>query len=251
MLICRTESPVRRFMSETDVVFAENTGLPKCLSGYDGRYWLPSTKGVEALQHLYATVATTDLSFENEPAYLRLGFELMEDQVSPSSPERVVWGWCFADFCPGSTLWGWIDALLYDGHGIKDDVKELDISELVGRVCELHLFPNGALEVTPMPSLEVRAQRALLQLYLANTTVVQNRAQHSSTSRETDGSEERSAAEELTLAMCRAAQDWKQKTVKNWIEDNVHSGCVHPKRAERIFWGDVCQAASRLRQGDG
>jgi hypothetical protein len=228
MQIPRTSGYQRNneFEFEPSSAFTENTGMPRALSGYDGRFWTSSDEAELSSQGLIARVDVVETIDIDHCPYLKLGFALMEGASYWKPPSQVIWAWCLPQFYPGSTLWTWAKVLLFKGQDIPDDVQELDTDRFRRIMCELHLFPNGAIEIGPMPSFEEQGTRAMMQLYLARTSFVPVLSKSTA-----DGTTEMTPEAEMVHAMYRAAKKWIAEGIDSWRLDWVADGDVHPTEA--------------------
>lgn len=221
---------------EPSSAFVENTGMPRALSGYDGRFW--TSEAEPSFQDLFARVDVVETIDIDHCRYLKLGFALMEGASYWKPPSKVVWAWCLAQFYPGSTLWTWAKVLLFKGQDIPDEVQELDTDSFYRIMCELHLFPNGAIEIGPMPTFEEQGTRAMMQLYLARTPLVPVLSESTA-----DGTTEMTPEAKLVHAMCRAASKWIAEGTESCITDYIEDGDHNPFET----WAEnMHDAASRL-----
>jgi len=95
-------------------------------------------------------------------AYLRW---VLEEPFCWDGPKLTVSLWCSQQFYPGSTLWAWVNTVLYEDEGIPSGTSGIDTNVLIDRICALSVYGQAImlepLVLTTFASARDRLRRRL------------------------------------------------------------------------------------------
>jgi hypothetical protein len=172
-MIIKREMHVARDPIAIEHLISGELALPQAPHGYDGRYWPryePETQ--RSYSAILASLRVVETQTIDDRLYLKLGFSLMFSDTTPPDMPPVIWAWCLPEFRQGSTLWAWVDALMYQGRGIPDHLEELDTETMVDHRAQIQMRSNGSLELWPMIIVDLEESRMPLDRRLAESPVL-------------------------------------------------------------------------------